>query len=805
MKFNDLSMRKKLLFSILPLVLASILILITVATVLSSSAIKKGAYREADEMAGKYAAQVDAELEGAMDAARTIAQYFNSYKLTPVAERRSDFTHTIISILEDNPNFVGICTAWEPNALDGMDDKYINAPNHDATGRFIPYATRDASGKPVIEPLVDYDKEDISPWYFLPKKLKQEIITEPYFYKINGVDVFMVTVSVPIINDSNDFVGIVTVDIALDTIQKLVSDIKPYGTGYAYILSNNSVLIAHPNPEYVGKKLIDIDQHKGIEDRIKSVAEGKPYSVIKKSLSTGKASYCTQIPIVVGNSVQYWSFGVIFPIDKINAVATKIIILLVIFGLIFSAIITAMILYISSKISKPINEMVDKIKDLAQGEGDLTVKVNVDSKDELGTMALYFNQFTEKLRILIKNVIEYNHQLVDSSHMLNNSSTKMKYGMENMTLQLHTASAASEEISSNVNGIATSSEQATQNIQAVAAAAEQMSANVNTVASAAEQASANVNELIVSMKKIVENFKKVANNMDEVVNNVDNSAAGIEEMSVSLREVSENTHKANKISFQANDKAKETKDLMDNLRINATEIGKIVKVINDIADQTNMLALNATIEAASAGEAGKGFAVVANEVKELAKQTGEATGKISSQIETMQNATVNAAGSIDQIALIIDELNQISTILTNSINEQSNTTNEIATSMSKAAQATRSTGELTQRIESDIIVVNKNAEEAGLGVNSIASASAEAASASNEVAQNSNYAEKGSQDISRNTNQIANAINEISSTIQTISFSSEENNAEAENVSKQSDNLKDITDQLNSILSKFKV
>ncbi len=117
---------------------------------------------------------------------------------------------------------------------------------------------------------------------------------------------------------------------------------------------------------------------------------------------------------------------------------------------------------------------------------------------------------------------------------------------------------------------------------------------------------------------------------------------------------------------------------MDKLGAAAKSIGKVVEVINDIADQTNLLALNATIEVASAGEAGKRFAVVANEVKELAKQTAQATQEIQKQVEDMQTNTESAIKAIDSVSKVIEEVNEISQTIVSAVEEQSATVNEIS-------------------------------------------------------------------------------------------------------------------------------
>ena len=168
---------------------------------------------------------------------------------------------------------------------------------------------------------------------------------------------------------------------------------------------------------------------------------------------------------------------------------------------------------------------------------------------------------------------------------------------------------------------------------------------------------------------------------------VSSVATAIEEMSASLNEVSKNCQKESQIAASASNQAKSTRDLMDRLGVSSKEVGKVIEVINDIADQTNLLALNATIEAASAGDAGKGFAVVANEVKELAKQTAQATEQISRQIEEMQGSTTSAVAAIEEITKIIEQINAISHTIVSSVEEQTSTVNEIAKSISGASQA----------------------------------------------------------------------------------------------------------------------
>ncbi|MCH2533638.1 MAG: globin-coupled sensor protein [Bdellovibrionales bacterium] len=217
----------------------------------------------------------------------------------------------------------------------------------------------------------------------------------------------------------------------------------------------------------------------------------------------------------------------------------------------------------------------------------------------------------------------------------------------------------------------------------------------NSIASS----SFDLNELSKNMTSHAEELSSRANNAstasEEVSQSTQTVASASEEMSASVREIALNVSKATKISNEASIVAKDTNAVISGLETSSSDIGRIIKVITDIADQTNLLALNATIEAARAGEAGKGFAVVANEVKDLAKQTAAATEEISSKITTIQSDSKEVITAIGKISEIIANINDTQTSVASAIEEQTATTNEITRSITEAA---RGSEEISQNI-----------------------------------------------------------------------------------------------------------
>jgi methyl-accepting chemotaxis protein len=344
--------------------------------------------------------------------------------------------------------------------------------------------------------------------------------------------------------------------------------------------------------------------------------------------------------------------------------------------LLSSIIIIIAGIMIFRSIIRPIHQTTSILKDIAEGEGDLTKNITITSNDETGIMAHWFNTFISKLKQIIATL---------------SSDTSI-------------LSSSSEELSVTTNEISKYAEEMMQLSNAVASAAEQSSSKAKTASAHSE-------------------------NMTSSIQTV---ATAIEEMSVSINEVAKNCQQELQITLKADEMAKSTQETIQSLGTSAHEIGKVIEIIQDIADQTNLLALNASIEAASAGDAGKGFAVVANEVKVLAKQTAQATEQIHVQISNIQDKTTNAVSVITEIAAIISEINKFSQIIVSAVEEQGATVNEIASSMSSVnstsgeiSQNIISAAKGIQEISESIQQVRTSAEKTSIGVSGIKAGSTE--------------------------------------------------------------------------------
>ncbi len=345
--------------------------------------------------------------------------------------------------------------------------------------------------------------------------------------------------------------------------------------------------------------------------------------------------------------------------------------------------------YIAKSITNPLSHAIEGLKEVAQGQGDLTKRLTASGKDEVGDLTHWFNAFIGNLQSIILRVAENTTATSEASSQL---------------LRI------AEQISGNATNLAQSS-------SSVSNSSEELSASIATIASAVEEYSSNINVV----------------------------ASAAEELNSSVVEISKSTSHANQMTAESVNEASITTEKMQILEQAAKEITNVTEVINSISKQTNLLALNATIEAASAGEAGKGFAVVANEIKELARQTSDATSEIQTQIDSIQSSSASTLGQITKITEIIRDVDSAVTTIAAAVEEQSVTTQEIS-------------GNITQASDG----INEVAENVGKGAQSTAAIAEEIKGVDNLVGNVNDM----SHELQTNANRLKTSSSDLSELVQ---------------------------------------
>jgi methyl-accepting chemotaxis protein len=452
--------------------------------------------------------------------------------------------------------------------------------------------------------------------------------------------------------------GVSAEDERVAVIRKLINDIRFESdkSGYFFVYKGTVNVILPPNAQIEGKDLADTKDVGGIffvrELQQKAQAGGGfvPYVFAKPGKGDQpKLSYSTMIP-----GTDMW-IGTGVYIDNIaeaqakvaeeleSAAARSLTIALSFIGAGFALLVLPLTIFLIRSIITPLKRMIVMLKDIAQGEGDLTARLKDNSGTETQELAEWFNAFVEQVHGIIREVAGNSSQVNQASAGLLGLATQLRGASNDMTVKSTTVAAATEEMSSNMNS--------------VASAMEEFSINIATVATASE------------------------------------------EMTATIAEISQNASKAKEITGHAVGKATEASRRVDELGSAAREIDKVTETITAISSQTNLLALNATIEAARAGEAGRGFAVVANEIKELALQTARATEEIRGKIQGIQSATGVTVLEIQQVSHVINEVDLIVGTIAAAVEEQSVTTRDIADNVGQASQGVQEVNENVSQAE----------------------------------------------------------------------------------------------------------
>lgn len=417
-------------------------------------------------------------------------------------------------------------------------------------------------------------------------------------------------------------------------------------SGYFFIYDSKGVCILHPaRPENVGKNFFSLKDKKDnylIQDLIKAAEENEEggffeyyYPKPGSDKPLPKLSFARQL------ETWDWNIGTgvyTDDVDKIILEQSQVIknnvtqAIIKIVSVTLLTIITALLgayWVITKGVVGPIKKIIEMLKDIAEGEGDLTKRIENNSRDETQELATWFNRFIENMQEMISKIKAETLSLTESSKTLAKISDHMNSSAEGTSDRANTVSAAAEEMSANMNSMA--------------AAMEEASTNINMVSTAAEEMSSTINE-------IAQNTEKARHVTGNGVRQTENASAQVNELGVA-----------------------------------AKEIFKVVETITDISEQVNLLALNATIEAARAGEAGKGFAVVANEIKALANQTSEASNEIKKRVSGIQGSTDGTVAEIANISNAVADINDIIATIATAVEEQSATTQEMAENISQAS------------------------------------------------------------------------------------------------------------------------
>lgn len=635
----------------------------------ASNVTGKLARTEAETVAREQAEFVQRGLEKGLKSAQALASALGGLKNAGAVDRDA-WNSVVENLALTNKDLSGAWGVVTGDQLDGKDAEFKGNEKWAAGGEWQPYFFRKADGTLAYRPIEEIDVGDTSDpaelWFNGAYVSGKDYVTEPYSWEADGKTVTGVSFSIPIFNEKK-VIGVAGGDILLTPLSDVLAQQKPLGSGSVHLLSQNGVWIAHPDPAVLGKSWSEGRSEADLahqDQLLAAVESGNRFDYQGYSNSLGADVHRIVVPVPIGETGSKLAVVVSVPLETLNAASTQILTMILAVGAVLLLVVALSIYLVGNAIvRRPLEQSVRSIQALIDRRYDEPIH-GTERSDEIGEISKALEVFREKAQqaeTLTAEQEEAQRQQLARAERISDLSQNFDRQISELT---ETVMSQVQDLNSASVTLTAGADDTSEKSTTVAAASEEASSNVETVASAAEELLASVGEITRQMGQSTE------------------------------------------IASHAVEQAQVTNAKIEGLAEAANRISEVVKLITDIAEQTNLLALNATIEAARAGEAGKGFAVVAAEVKELANQTAKATEEISLQIQSVQTETAGSVEAIKGISETIEKMNEISSSIETSVEQQGLATNEIARNIQEASNG-------TQEVAQNIVKVAASADDTG--------------------------------------------------------------------------------------------